>query len=219
MYSAFPEHLGLAEKDMSLRIQRSNTGGLSGSQISPATGNRGLRDSRTHSSSDKRASTASTPFRATVARYLTLHMPFVDGASRTETWHVPKRSSWIERNLSSEGIPIRPMQHFCRYVRNVPSPSNLPYQIEGVVQLRAVSLCLTIMHGLSRPNRTSTSGTSIAFSSSLWRSERYRKDVSDPWSISPSASWYLVHFVGASSLGSSETPSTCLVTAHDAAYS
>ena len=180
MCSAFPEHLVLAERDILLRIRRSNTDELYGSQISPAMGNRDLRDSRTHSSSDKRASTASTPFRATVARYLTLHMPFVDGASRTETWHVPKRSSWIERNLSNEGIPIRPTQHFCRYVRNVPSPSNLPYQIEGVVQPRVVSPFPTIMHGLSRPNRTSTSGTSIAFSSSLWRSERYRKDVSVP---------------------------------------
>ena len=180
MYSVFPGHLVSAERDMLLRIQRSNTEELSGSQISPATGNRDLRDSRTHSSSDKRASTASIPYRATVARYLTLHMPFVDGASRTGTWHVPKRSSWIERNLSSEGIPIRPTQHFCRYVRNVASPSNLPYQIEGVVQLRAVSLCLTIMHGLSRPDRISTSDISIAFSNSLWRSERYRKDVSVP---------------------------------------
>ena len=180
MYLASPEHLALARKEMLLRTQRSNSDELYGSLISPAMGSRVLRDSRTHSSSDKLASTAFIPYRATVARSLTLHMPFVDGASKTETCHVPKRSLWIERNLSNGGIPIRTTQHFCRDVRNVPSPSNLPYQIEGVVQPRAVSLCPTIMHGLSRPNRTSTSGTSIAFSSSLWRSERYRKDVSVP---------------------------------------
>ena len=180
MYSVFPGRLALAEKDMLLRIRRSNTGELYGSQISPATVSRVSRDLRTRSSSDRPESTASIPYRPTVARYLISHTPFVDGASRTGTWHALKRSSWIERNLSNEDIPIRLTQHFFRYVPNVPSPSNLPYQIEGVVQPRAVSLCLMIMHGLSRPNRTSTSGTSIAFSSSLWRSERYRKDVSVP---------------------------------------
>ena len=180
MYSVFPEHLGLAGKDILLHIQRSNTGELSGSQISPATVSQDSKDSRTHSSSDKQASTASIPYRATVARYLTSHTPFVDGASRTETWHALRRSSWIERSLSNEGIPIRPTHHFCRYAPSVPSPYNLPYQIEGVVQPRAVSPFPMIMHDLFRPNRTSTSGTSIAFSSSLWRSERYRKDVSVP---------------------------------------
>ena len=53
-------------------------------------------------------------------------------------------------------------------------------QIEDVAQLRVVFPSPMIMHGLSKRNRTSTSVTFIAFSSSPWRSERSRKDVSVP---------------------------------------
>ena len=171
-YSGSPGRSVSAERVTLPHTRRLSSDELFGSPISLVTGNRVLRGSRTLSSSDKQAPTASTPYRLTIVSYLISHTRFDDGLSRTGTWHAPRHSSWIERNPSNEGTPIRPTRYIRRCVRSASSPSSLPYQIEGVVQRKAVFPSLTIMHGLSKRNRTSTSVTSIAFSSSPWRSER-----------------------------------------------